>query len=161
MDINRINMIHCKKVKKTGIDRVRQLLHVNPNTGEALLEVDPSCHNFIYEMLHYANKKSPDGRILDEPAQGNDHLMDALEYLAATSYEDVELRRDRVGMLDMKDDRKRLRKKPLEVHQLLVKRIRDEADDADDEDDDLPEADYFNDEEDEEDETYLEFDNGD
>ncbi|GAG48109.1 unnamed protein product, partial [marine sediment metagenome] len=78
---NRLKMIPCKKGKKNGIERIRQLLHVNPNTGKALLSVDGSCDNFVFEMLHYANKKSPDGRVLDEPANGNDHLMDSLEYL--------------------------------------------------------------------------------
>ena len=81
---NRLKMIPCKKGKKAGIERIRQLLHVNPNIKKPLLTVDPSCDNFVFEMLHYANKKSPDGRILDEPAAGNDHLMDALEYAVAT-----------------------------------------------------------------------------
>ena len=148
---NRLKMIPCKKGKKNGIERIRQLLHVNPNTEKSLLEADPTCEKFVFEMLHYANKKSPDGRILDEPANGNDHLMDALEYAVATSYEDAELRRDRKDMLDMGKD-----KPAKQIHQIMVDKMREAAeeqeedmeDDWDDEDED---------EDDDEGESYMDY----
>jgi len=126
---NRLKMIPCKKGKKAGIERVRQLLHVDPRFGVSKFEADPSCENLIFEFLHYVNKKAPDGRTIDEPAKGNDHLMDCVEYIAATSYEDAELRRDRVGMLDVQTA------KPLQVHQELAQRIRNDFDDEDEDDD--------------------------
>ena len=120
VDFNRLKMIPCKKGKKYGIERIRQLLHYNEKSKQSLLEVDPSCENFVYEMLHYANKKAPDGRIIDEPANGNDHLMDALEYAVATSYEDAELRRDRLNMLDMDAE-----KPARQIHQHFKDRMRE------------------------------------
>lgn len=142
---NRLKMIPCNKGKKNGIERVRQLLHVNPENGFTHFECDPCCENLQYEFQHYVNKKAPDGRVIDEPAAGNDHLMDVVEYISAASYEDAELRRDRLGMLDMEDAYLEEKAKPLQVHQQLARRIRREAEEAED-DDEIE----FDDEDDEE-----------
>jgi hypothetical protein len=152
VDHNSLKMIPCKKGKKAGIERVRQLLHVNPETGFTKFYCDPSCVNLQYEFLHYANKKAPDGRIIDEPAPGHDHLMDALEYVAATSYEDAELRRDRVGMLDMEDEYIYEKRKPLSIHQEFKRDLRRRAEEQAEE----MEDDFDGEFEDEEDDYFTE-----
>ncbi len=126
VEYNRLKMIPCKKGKKTGIERVRQLLHYNPKTEKCLLEIDPSCENMVYEFNHYANKKAPDGRILDEPAPGNDHLCDALEYVVATSYEDAAIRQERLN------EKHGIEQKPAkQIHQLMMESMREQAEDYD------------------------------
>ena len=151
VEFNRLKMIPCKKGKKAGIERIRQLLHFNDKSKQSLLEVDPSCENFVHEMYHYANKKAPDGRIIDEPAQGNDHLMDALEYAVATSYEDAELRRDRLGMLDMSKD-----KPARQIHQMFAEKMRQQAEEDEEELEDEADMISFG-EEDEDDECYMDY----
>lgn len=151
---NCLKMIPCKKGKATGIERIRQLLHYNQKTKQTLLEIDPSCDNTIYEFLHYANKKAPDGRVIDEPASGNDHAMDAIEYVVATSYEDAELRRDRLNMLDMGDE-----KPAKQIHQQMMDKIREEAENYEEEIEE--EADAYEMEEDGHGECYMEYDDWD
>jgi hypothetical protein len=152
VDFNRLKMIPCKKGKKNGIERVRQLLHYNPKTEQSLFEADPSCENLIFEFLHYANKKAPDGRIIDEPAQGHDHICDSIEYLVATSYEDAELRRDRLKMLDMSAE-----KPARQIHQMFKDRMREEAEAAEEELNDEVEWLESGDEDDDR-ECYMDFD---
>lgn len=106
---NCMKIIPCHKDIKVGIERVRELLHVNPVFGDAKFVCDPSCKNMQKEFRRYCNKKDPLGNIIDKPADGHDHLMDAIRYAVATSYEDGEMRRDRLNMLDMEqawDDNK-------------------------------------------------------
>lgn len=147
VDLDALKMIPCKKGKKAGIERVRQLLHVQPETGFTKFYCDPSCDNLHFEFLHYANKKTPDGRIIDVPEEKNDHLMDCVEYICATSYEDAELRRDRLGMLDMEDEYAEIKKKPLKIHQEFVKDLKRKAEESSEEEED----DFtFDDDEDEE-----------
>lgn len=151
---NKLKMIPCKKGKKNGTERIRQLLHYNPKTQMSQLEVDPSCVNFVNEILHYTNKKGPDGRILDEPDPHSkyDHLMDTIEYIVATSYEDAQLRRDRKNMLDMSEQ------KPAKaIHQLMMAKIREQAEENDE--DIEEEAEWLeNGEEDDEAESYTDWD---
>jgi Mg2+/Co2+ transporter CorC len=78
--------------------------------------------------------------------------MDALEYVAATSYEDAELRRDRVGMLDMEDEYIYEKRKPLSIHQEFKRDLRRRAEEQAEE----MEDDFDGEFEDEEDDYFTE-----
>lgn len=55
---------------KHGIDFIRRYK----------INIHPSCQNFINEIQAYHYRKDKDGNILEEPADINNHLMDALRY---------------------------------------------------------------------------------
>jgi PBSX family phage terminase large subunit len=59
-----------KTFKQYGIDFV----------GQQKISVTKRSHNIWREYLTYLNKEDKDGRILNEPEDGNDHAMDATLY---------------------------------------------------------------------------------
>jgi len=46
--------------------------------------IHPSCVNFIHEISNYAWEESKAGEKMNKPAQGYDHLMDAMRYAIET-----------------------------------------------------------------------------
>lgn len=67
-----------------GIGAVREWLRIRPNGTTKLKYVGKRMPHFKDEMEMYAKDRKSDGTILDDPApRQQDHLMDALRYLAA------------------------------------------------------------------------------
>jgi hypothetical protein len=67
--------------KRAGLLKVQSWLYHRPDTGRPILQVfEDRCPNFEREMRYYRRKRRPDGTILDEPVDRNDHACDALRY---------------------------------------------------------------------------------
>ena len=78
----------CVKTKdsiQNGIRLVAEKLKIKGN-GKPSLYVSENCTNFIFEMESYHYPESKLGKNDSEnPEKENDHLMDALRYLALTA----------------------------------------------------------------------------
>lgn len=72
---------------RAGIDEVKKLFHVNPETHLSRMYVGSNLHNFINEINHYIwydykwlNEKNPQ----EKTRKLHDHLMDALRNMVLT-----------------------------------------------------------------------------
>lgn len=76
----------CPKVKdsiQSGIRMVNDKLKIQEGTGRPKLFISKDCKNIIFEFESYHYPEDRDGRNSSEmPTKENDHLMDALRYLA-------------------------------------------------------------------------------
>lgn len=76
----------CQKVKdsiQSGIRMINDRLKVQEGTGRPKLFVTKNCQNLIFEFESYHYPEDKDGRNSSElPTKENDHLMDALRYVA-------------------------------------------------------------------------------
>jgi hypothetical protein len=67
--------------KRAGLLKVQSWLYHRPDTQRPVLQVfEDRCPNFEREMRYYRRKRRPDGTILDEPVDRNDHACDCLRY---------------------------------------------------------------------------------
>ena len=75
-----------------GIEKVRQALKINSQTGRPRLIIHPRCVNLIREIesCHWEESKST-GMIKDIPHKEDDHCVDALRYfMVSYSQPDVD-----------------------------------------------------------------------
>ena len=75
----------------SGIEKVRQYLRPNPQTGRPKLYIDPKCVNLIreFESYHWHENKIS-GIIKDMPDKIDDHALDALRYFFSSySYQPI------------------------------------------------------------------------
>jgi len=127
-----LKMVPCNKKKQKGLVKVRELLHVDPETDYSLFEMDFSCINTQVEFPKYQFKTDKDGKVMEDPKPGNDHAMDCIEYMVNITYEEAEERGDRIGTLKKSDPE----------HIKEFKRAENIATGEDEDDDDLiPEED--------------------
>ncbi len=70
--------------KDQGIERIRSLMKIDPDTRRPRLFIYRNCYNTIREIQRYRFKDTRSKEMLnktEEPAKVNDHAMDALRYL--------------------------------------------------------------------------------
>lgn len=69
----------------SGIEKVRQMLKVNPQTGKPRFFIHPRCVNTIreFESYHWLETKTT-LVIKDQPDKVDDHCMDALRYFVVS-----------------------------------------------------------------------------
>lgn len=76
---------------KSGIERVKEFLKPNPQTGRPRLIISPKCVNTIREFESYHwHETSESGIIKDIPEKVDDHCMDALRYFIVSYTQPVQ-----------------------------------------------------------------------
>lgn len=76
-----------RDLRKLGCPRIFGVKKERGSVMSGILElrsykiiIHPSCENFEIEISHYSFKKNAEGKELPYPAEGWDHLMDAMRY---------------------------------------------------------------------------------